>query len=143
MRFAFIVFLFLAMSLNLSAQSRQQQKVDSVFKLVENYFNAKNADAIYNMAGDEFQKELSINAFADVCNQQLFPFGLIKESSLISFVNNSLATYKLKFSIRPMQLVISLNKKDKIETLLFQPYDVPVANKTALVPASNPLKTET
>jgi CubicO group peptidase (beta-lactamase class C family) len=143
MRFALIVFLITTMSFNLSAQSRQQQKVDSVFTLVKKYFNAKNADAIYNMAGEEFQKELTINAFADVCNQQLFPFGVIKETSLISFVNNSLATYKLTFTIRPMQMVISLDKKDRIETLLFQPFDVPVANKTALVSALNPLKTET
>ena len=79
-----------------SAQSRQQQKVDSVFQEVKTYFNQKNADAIYNMGGADFQKELSIDAFNDVANKQLFPLGEIKESSLVSFVNNNVATYKLK-----------------------------------------------
>jgi CubicO group peptidase (beta-lactamase class C family) len=125
------------------AQSRQQQKVDSAFMLIKKYFNAKNPDAIYNMAGEDFQKELTINAFADVASQTLFPLGPIKESSLISFVNNSVATYKLKFDSMTLQLLISLNPKNKLETLLFQPYSVPVNNKTALVAASNPLKSET
>ena len=143
MRFAFIAFLFLTVAFSSSAQSIQQQKVDSVFQLVKKYYNAKNADAIYNLAGDKFQQELTINAFADVCNQQLFPFGDIKTSSLISFVNNKVATYKLTFSLRPMQLLLSLDEKNKMDMLLFQPYDEPAANKTALVPTSNSLKTET
>src|SRR5476651_2178424 len=97
MRLVPIFLLFFTIIPSVSAQSRQQQKVDSVFELVRKYFNFKNADAIYNMAGNDFQKELTIDAFSDVATKQLFPLGEIKESSLISFVNNALATYKLKF----------------------------------------------
>ena len=125
-----------------TAQSRQQQKVDSAFVLVKKYFNIKNADAIYNMAGENFLKELSINAFNEVANKQLFPLGQIKESSLVSFVNNSVATYKLKFDSILLQLLISLDTRDKLELLLFQPYKIHVNNKTALVPTSNLLKVD-
>ena len=131
------------MSSIVSAQSRQQQKVDSVFEQVKKYFNEKNADAIYNMAGTDFQKELSIDAFDEVANKQLFPLGQIKESTLISFVNNSTATYKLKFETVTLQLLTSLDDRSKLQLFLFQTYTEPVANKTALVPTSNPLRSET
>lgn len=143
MRSGLFILLFL-ITANISlAQSRQQQKVDSVFQLVKKYFNLRNADAIYNMAGEAFQNELGISDFSDVANKQLFPLGAIRESSLASFVNNSIATYTLKFHTRTLQLLISLNAKDKLELFLFQPYKEPVGDKTALVPSSNPLKNQT
>src|SRR5476651_1348023 len=113
MRSAFIILLVLIMASSASAQSIQQRKVDSVFEQVKKYFNLKNADAIYNMAGADFQKELNIDAFADVANKQLFPLGEIKESSLVSFVNNSTATYKLKFDSAVLQLLMNLDNRDK------------------------------
>ncbi|MDF2430927.1 MAG: hypothetical protein JWP44_558 [Mucilaginibacter sp.] len=143
MRLSFIILLSFVISSAASAQSRQQQKVDSVFQVVKRYFNQKNADAIYNMAGNDFQKELSINAFDEVANKNLFLLGEIKESSLMSFVNNSTATYKLKFNSVTLQLLMSLDKRDKLELFLFQSYVEPIGNKTALVPASNPLRSET
>jgi len=124
------------------AQSRQQQKVDSIFQQVKTYFNQKNADAIYNLAGADFQKELSIDAFNTVANKQLFPIGEIKESSLISFVNNSVATYKLKFASVTLQLLMSLDKRDKLSLFLFQEYHEPSANKTALVATTNPMSSD-
>ncbi len=143
MRSTFFILLFFVLTSAASAQSRQQQKVDSVFQQVKKYFDQKNADAIYNLGGADFQKELSIDAFDTVVIKQLFPYGAIKESSLISFVNNSVATYKLKFDARTLQLLISLDKRDKLELFLFQQYEEPVGNKTALVQTSNPLRTET
>jgi CubicO group peptidase (beta-lactamase class C family) len=123
------------------AQSRQQQKVDSVFNEVKKYFNLRNADAIYNMAGADFQKQLTIDGFNGVAQNQLFSLGQIKESTLINFVNNSVATYKLKFSSMTLQLMMSLDKKDKLELFLFQQYTEPEADKTALAATSNPMKT--
>ncbi|HEY4327946.1 MAG TPA: serine hydrolase domain-containing protein [Mucilaginibacter sp.] len=142
MRSAPLILFFFIIAFSASAQSRQQQKVDSVFQQVKKYFNQKNADAIYNMAGDGFQNELTINAFSEVANKQLFAFGEIKEASLISFVNNSVATYKLKLDSTTLQLLMSLDKKDKLEIFLFQDYAEPPSNKTALVPSSNPLRSE-
>ena len=130
------------MSLSASAQTRQQQKVDSVFQIVKTYFNQKNADAIYNLAGDDFQKELSIDAFNEVANKQLFPLGPIQESSLVSFVNNSDATYKLKFASAILQLQMNLDKRNKLQLFLFQTYIEPLKDKTALAATSNPLRSD-
>ena len=133
--------LFLFFTLASSAQTRQQQKVDSVFALVKTYFNAKNADALYNLAGDAFQKEININNFGDITAKQLFPLGQIKDAELTSFVNNSLATYKVSFTNAVMNVFISLDDKGKLENFLFKPYTDPTPDKTALVPTSNPMIT--
>lgn len=134
--------LFLAFTLTASAQTRQQQKVDSVFTLVKQYFNSKNADGLYNLTGYTFQKELSITAFNDVARNQLFPLGQMKETPLINFVNNSLAAYKVDFGSIKLKASISLDSKDKIETLIFNPYTEPVSDKTALVATNNPMLSE-
>lgn len=139
MRSAFIILSLFVMSATASAQTLQQKKVDSVFLLIKLYFNAKNADAVYNLTGDAFQKEISITAWNTVANQQLFPLGEMKESELISFVNNSMATYKVNFNKVTMQIFISLDQRDKLETFIFKPYTEPVSNKTALVATSNPM----
>ena len=128
MRFLLIFFCLIIVTVTASAQSRQQQKVDSVFQQVKKYFNEKNADAIYNLAGNDFQKDLTIDAFNDVANKQLFPLGKMEETSLVSFVNNSVATYKLKFASITLQLLMSLVKRDKLEICLFQEYEEPAAN---------------
>ncbi len=136
-----IVILFIMIPLSLSAQSQQQQKVDSVFKIIVKYFNAKNADGIYNMAGENFQKEISFEAFNNLASKQLFTLGTLKVWTLLNFVNNNAATYKAKFDKITIQIQLSLDEKDKIELFLFQAYNEPAPNKTALVATSNPLKT--
>ena len=140
-KLVYFILLLCAMSMASSAQTRQQQKVDSVFALVKTYFNAKNADALYNLAGDAFQKEFSINAFGDVATKQLFPLGKMNDAVLTSFVNNSLATYKVSFTNATMNVFISLDDKSKLENFLFKPYTDPIPDKTALVPTNNPMLT--
>ncbi|HEY8928524.1 MAG TPA: serine hydrolase domain-containing protein [Mucilaginibacter sp.] len=142
MRYLPIIFL-LTFTLTTTAQTHQQQKVDSVFALVKKYFNEKNADAVYNLAGSAFQKELSITDWNTIANKQLFTLGEIKETSLISFVNNSMATYKAALTTVTLQIFISLDEKNKLETFIFKPYTEPVSDKTALVPTSNPMRSVT
>jgi CubicO group peptidase (beta-lactamase class C family) len=142
MRSLIIILLFFMASSAASAQTLQQQKVDSVFMLVKKYFNEKNADALYNLSGDAFQHELSINAFNEVTTKQLFPLGSMGKSDLISFVNNQLATYKVEFANVTLQIFLSLDHSDKLETFIFKPYAEPVHDKTALVNTSNPMMSQ-
>ena len=139
-----IALLLVFTSLNTMAQSIQQQKTDSVFKLVKRQFNAQQADSLYALAGADLKKALIIETFRNICNNQLFPLGAIKQWSLISFVNNKIATYKLVFSTGTvLQLLMSLDDEDKLQVFLFQPYKEPVGSKQTLVTTSNPLKTTT
>ncbi len=124
------------------AQSIQQQKTDSVFKQVKKQFNAQQADSLYALTGADLKKALIIEAFRNIANNQLFPLGAIKQSTLISFENNKIATYKLVFSTGTvLQLLMSLDDEDKLQIFLFKPYKEPVGSKPALVATTNPLKT--
>jgi len=118
-----IFILFNLVSLNATAQSIEQRKTDSVFQLVKVQFNAKNTDQLYELTGSNLKRDLIIETFRNICNNQLFVLGEIKESSLISFENNKVATYKLTFSTgQVLQLLMSLDRNDKLEVFLFQPY---------------------
>ncbi len=134
------VMLFGCIAISVSAQSRQQIKTDSVYRLIKKHFNAKDVNSIYALAGEKLKAALSSQAFKTVVEQQLFPMGAIKADQLISFVNNNIATYKLSFDAGPLQLVMNLNEKDKLEIFLFQPFvNTEVTTKSNNVPTSNPL----
>jgi len=135
------IFSFTFLYNNTSAQNRQLQKTDSVLTLVKQKFRLKNANELYALMGDKFKAALTPNAFANVCNQQLFPLGNIKSDSLISFVNNKTATYKLKLDAVTMQFMLSLDQFDKIELFLFQPYKDVSVKKIIQASTDNTLAT--
>ena len=130
-------------SASVSAQSIQQRKNDSVFTLVYKYFNERQAESIYELAGEGFKKQLSLETFKYVAGQQLFPLGPIRQSSLISFQDNKLSTYKLDFNTGSLQLLIALDKDDKLDLLLFKPYKEAAADKLKPVRSSNLMRTLT
>ena len=136
-----IVISYLLSSIPASAQSLQQRKTDSVFALVKTYFNHKRADSLYSLAGESFRKQLSEDAFRTVANQQLIPLGEMKGSSLISFVNNKVATYKVIFSSVTLQLLLSIDKVDKMDMLLFQPFKEATAQRITKAATSNKMLT--
>ncbi len=125
------------------AQSLQQRKNDSVFTLVYKYFNEHQAESIYSLAGEQFRKQLSPESFKQVAERQLFPLGPIRQSSLISFVNNKMSTYKLEFDSGNLQLLMTLDKQDKLELFLFKPYQPEAPDKLKPVHTSNLMHTLT
>jgi CubicO group peptidase (beta-lactamase class C family) len=138
----FIAF-FCILSISASAQSRQQLKNDSVFTLVYKYFNERQAESIYSLAGEQFRKDLSAVTFKYVAEKQLFPLGPIRQSSLVSFVNNKMSTYKLEFDSGLLQLQMTLDKDDKLDLFLFKPYKEEVPDKLKPVHTSNLMRTLT
>jgi CubicO group peptidase (beta-lactamase class C family) len=138
-----IIVIFCLTSVIASAQSVQQRKNDSVFTLVNKYFNERQADPIYELAGKLFKEQLSPETFKRIADQQLFPLGAIRQSSLISFQNNKLSTYKLDFDSGTLQLLMTLDKDDKLELFLFQPYKQEAPDKLKPVHTSNLMRTLT
>src|SRR5882757_7758715 len=114
----FIFIILFGVSLGGFSQTRQIQKTDSILRLVKKYFKIKDADSIYALTGVKFRKSLSAGIFRNVCFHELFPLGSIKKDSLLSFVNNKTATYKVQFDLVTMQLLMSLDQDDKIELFL-------------------------
>lgn len=135
-----ILFSFITYT-NATAQSIEQRKTDSVFQLVKVQFNNKNADKLYELTGERLKQDLIIETFRNICNNQFFVLGLIKQSSLISFENNKVAAYKLIFSTGDAwELFMSIDKNDKIQLFQLKPYKKPEGNKSFLALSSNPLK---
>ncbi|RZA03572.1 MAG: class A beta-lactamase-related serine hydrolase [Sphingobacteriaceae bacterium] len=130
--------------LSATAQTRQQQKTDSVYRLVKKAFNQKDVGAIYALTGQNFKNSVPLASFRSIAEQQLFPLGAIKRDTLLSFNNNKDATYKIQLDAIALKLLMNLDDKDKLELFLFQPYSALADNiKTGKVPTSNPLTTAT
>ena len=136
-----IVIFGLFISVNTFAQSRQLQKTDSVFRLIKKYSKTKDADAIYDLAAIRFKQSISQDAFRDFLARELFALGPVKKDSLLSFVNNLTATYKMQMDAVTMQLTISIGDNDKLTYFKLEPFTEFVSNKASLVPSTNELKT--
>lgn len=130
-----VCFTFLLSLLSLSigaiaqtAESKQQIN-QAVFNKIEYHFNSQETDSIYAMAGEKFRSSLSLQAFQTVMTQQMYPLGQIQSAELISYEKEA-GTYKLNFISTPLQLILSLDSLNKIETFLFQPYSPPKVDST-------------
>jgi len=122
------------------SQPSQQQKLDSVVALVKQYFNAKNVDSLYSLTGEDFKKQLPPATFKQVAENNLFPLGEMKEAIYEKQVNG-VSKYKAVFATTNLNMLISLDSKDKIKVFLFQPYTDDNARKTTTPPFTNPLQT--
>lgn len=118
----------------------QQEKIDSVCTLMKKYFNAKDAEGIYSLTGEEFRKQLPADKFKEVCTNNLFPLGAIKETVLEQHADG-INKYKAVFAAASLDLLLNLDKNDKIQLFLFRPYTAPASKKTGKVPFANPLST--
>jgi CubicO group peptidase (beta-lactamase class C family) len=132
--------LFFLLFYSVSAQKTQKEKVDSVRELMQQYFNAKNIDGLYSLAGEAFKKSLPAETFKTVCETQLFPLGKLNEAILEKHVNG-VNKYKAVFDEATVSLILSLDKEDKMEAFLFQAYKDPSAKKNYKVPSDNNLMT--
>jgi CubicO group peptidase (beta-lactamase class C family) len=131
---------FVYISNLLCAQSSQQQKKDSVCLLIKKYFNEKNSGQIYTLAGEAFKNSLSVDAFKNVCDNNLFPLGEIKETVFENY-DDGISKYKATFSTMNLRLLLSLDKNDKIKTFQFKPYLDENAKKNYKVASTNTLFT--
>ncbi len=116
------IFLVLLLSVCVSPFAQSQQKrIDSVCFLVKKYFNEKNADGLYLLGGEAFHKQLPLETFRQVCKDNLFPLGVIKET-VFENNTNGVSKYKAVFDSGNISLLLSLDANNKLETLLFQAY---------------------
>lgn len=133
--------LFCIIAINVMGQTAQQTKTDQVFQKVAKAIDTREADSVYALASDRFKRYFKADTFAQILNNQLYPLGHIKQTSLISFQNNQVATYRVIFAKATLQLVILLDEQDKFDLLRFQPDKPQIGNKIENVATSNPLAT--
>lgn len=123
------------------AQSRQLQKTDSVYRVIKKHIITRDADAIYELADARLKQANTQGNFRDFLFRDLFSLGPIKRDSLLSFVNNLTATYKIQFQTLTMQLAINLGNNDKLAYFRLEPFKEGPVDKPSLVTTSNPRKT--
>ena len=97
-----------------------QTTLDSISKIVIHYMQAKQAGSIYALAGEDFKSHLSAEDFKSISENKVFPLNDFQHVTYVS-TTNGINKYKVAGS-PDLQLLISLDKENKLETLLIQPF---------------------
>ncbi|MGZ5192051.1 MAG: serine hydrolase domain-containing protein [Flavisolibacter sp.] len=131
--------LLLCISYVSSAQNNQR-KIDSVCNLVKRYFNSKDANGLYSLTGQAFQKVLTPAKFKEVSTTNLFPLGEMLQA-VYEKEQEGISKYKIVFGSGQLAMYLSLDEKDKLETLLFNEYTDERSRKKIKVSTNNKLQT--
>jgi hypothetical protein len=98
--------------------SGNQTMLDSISKVVIHYLQAKQADSIYALAGEHFKSQLTAENFKSISEKQVFPLNDFQNVTYVS-TTNGINTYKVA-GTPDLQLLIGLDDKNKLETLLIK-----------------------
>jgi CubicO group peptidase (beta-lactamase class C family) len=123
------------------SQDMQKEKVDAMRIKVVQFFNAKNSDSLYSLAGAVFKKQLSAEKFKAVCDNNLFPLGEMKLVEFEKF-EQGVSKYKTTFETVILSMYLSLDTEGKLETFLFQPYKKEISGEIKKSRTDNPLSSE-
>ena len=97
-----------------------QTTLDSISKIVIHYMQTKQADSIYSLAGERFKAQLTAENFKSISENNVFP---LNDFLHVTYVNTTNGINKYKVAGTPdLQLLIGLDKENKLETLLIQPF---------------------
>jgi len=114
---------------------------DQAFIKVRKFFNDRQADSVYNMTGESFRTHVRRDMFVNIAETKLFPLGKIQEVEFLSY-KSGISNYKVTYPSIMLEMIIGVDKEDKIEALAFKQYVKAVADKNYFVPSSNPRQTE-
>ncbi len=123
------------------AQQSQQQKTDVIKDKVVQFFNIQNSDSLYSLAGENFKKILSAEKFKNVCDNNLFPLGIISKTEFEKF-DNGVCKYKTTFEWATISMFLGLDEEGKLYTFLFQPYKKEITGEFKRTITDNSLQTE-
>jgi len=119
-KFVFTIIIALIIHTSFSQTNTSQTKLDSISAIVIHYMQVKQADRIYALAGENFKNHLTQENFKSISEQQVFPLNDFQHISSISTANG-INKYKVA-DTADLQLFIGLDKDDKLETSLIQPF---------------------
>jgi hypothetical protein len=116
-----ILFTVFAIQFGYSQIGIPKNITDSVSIQVIHYLQNKQADSIYNVAGEKFKSQIPGADFKSIAENQVFPLNNFQNVSFVKTVNG-VNKYKVEGSPE-LQLLISLDKENKLETFLIQPFN--------------------
>ena len=115
-----IIILLLTPGVFSQVKDASQNLLDSMSHKVIHYFQNKQADSVYALAGQIFKNHITAEDFKSIAENQIFSLNNFQDVTYVSTVNG-INKYKVSGSPE-LQLLISLDKQNKIETLLIQPF---------------------
>jgi len=116
----FMVSMSYAVCSNAQSMDASGKRTDSIAKKVIQFFKIKQPDSVYAMTGKAFREKITAENFAAITTTQILPMNNFEK---VSFMNHTEGINKYKVDgTPPLQLMISLDIENKIETLLVQPY---------------------
>jgi hypothetical protein len=101
--------------------STSNSALDSISHKVIYYLQSKQPDSIYAIAGQKFKTALTKENFKSIAEGQLFPLNNFQNVVYIKTIDG-INKYKVSGSPE-LQLLISLDKENKLETFLIQPFN--------------------
>ena len=116
-----------------------RQKTDSVALLLQQAFNAKNTEAIYDLTGESFRKAISVDAFKQISENNLYPLGSIQQAVYEKTGPGGVSKYKVVFPSVTLAMFLALDEKQKLSTFLFKEYVDETEKKKSPVASSNPM----
>jgi CubicO group peptidase (beta-lactamase class C family) len=115
------------------AMTDAEKRTDELAMKILEYLNNKQPDMVYPFAGEKFRSVMDSVAFHNIVEKQLYPLLPLQKPVFIGS-KNGLSKYK----VGPLQLLISLDKTGRFETLGIQPYSDD-AKKAEKVATDNPM----
>lgn len=137
----FVIGIMNLFSVTAGAQDLQKEKNDAMKDKVVAFFNAQNADSLYSLAGEAFKKQLSLDNFKAVCQNNLFPLGNIKET-VFEKIDKGVSKYKTTFDGAILSMYLSLDAVEKFQAFLFQPYKKEITGPVIKSKTDNTLQTD-
>jgi len=108
------------------AQDNNNTQLVANFK---NYFNKRLTDSIYMQWSEQAKKAVVKSQLDTLLEKQLYPLGDIQSLSFIK-QQGAFSHYKLAFKNTALQLIVSADSTNKVETFYFKPYIEPLEANT-------------
>jgi hypothetical protein len=102
------------------ATNTSKNILDFISLKVIYYLQNKQADSIYSITGQNFRNHITKDDFKSISENQIFPINNFQNVTYVKTLNE-INKYKVAGSPE-LQLLIGIDKENKIETLLIQPY---------------------
>ncbi|MBS1688730.1 MAG: beta-lactamase family protein [Bacteroidetes bacterium] len=140
-RLLHLSFILAVLLISSSCIAQSAHNNDQAFIKVRNFFNEQQADSVYNMTGEGFRTHVSRDVFVNIVETKLFPLGKIRDVEFLSY-KAGISNYKVTYPSIVLEMIIGVDKEDRIEALAFKQYVKAVADKNYFVPSSNPRQTD-
>lgn len=118
-----IVLLLAAFCLEASAQTEPASYAAAVSKFT-NFYNSNKPDSIYKMFGQPMTDALTPDKWKSTISQLKSQLGNLTQNTFVSY-NAPVAVYKSTFQNATLSMSLSLDQKNMIIGLLFEPTDQP------------------